>query len=358
MRYNVCLKRTLQGFKKTTPHWNIYLDAIEGFVSESKFDIELRSRRSLPLCTPLLSQDTTFKVGQNTKFGRRVSATPLYTTRIPPKLRYELFLKNELAHTLHPIRQIVRVFLATYKSLSPRFDKLFSTAATPEDVENIYEETIVSVKNFLSFVTEFTKLVYPPPTLDDSSEEKSTQADFIDRMINQKICDFIFMETTSPVYSYAFRCLELKKSVELSNFKRLLQDYSHKTLQEIDEQLPDKFLLRGWNEPYRNVAEGISLQKDIANPFTKKEIFTTMEDRIRNTIIAYYLSQGREAPHFIAEPDQKISIYIYALIQSKHERVILDLSFIDEFTGREEDNQSYILFNSCVEFLTNGKFRL
>lgn len=364
------------GSFQNTPYWSVYSKIMNRWIDESKFQLEVKNPKQAKIIrnsrlrkfgtqkTPLKrSRSACSTMGSESTADREsilLDIAKANSERISigvgsSKKDFEAFLKKELSGPLHPARQLISVFLATFKSF-------FGTTQFDDDQaesQDLYQQIVLPTKNFIDVVRQFVKLIYQEEISTRSSEDEEEEDDenYYDQLIDQIICDIIFREPSSTICRFVYRALEIRRKEEILYFETIIQKYKEMSLKEIDKHVPEKYLLSDWKNPYQSVIDAIKLQGLLGSPYLKRDILTTIEERIKNTIHAYNQKENNKNVSLILEADQKFAIYAYSLIKSGYKKIILDLDFIDEFARYGEQNQPYIHLKGCLQqYILAGEF--
>ena len=266
------------------------------------------------------------------------------------------FLRKELALKDHPITEMIKIFKNAYELhffKSKVLDK--SAISNSEELAKMMNESVLPVKKFLKLLREFTNLIYKEViavSLDDLDDEDENHNIIIDQLL----CQLMFDDTKSLLYQRILSCLQEKCKEQIKYFSKIAATSGGKCLHQIDNQFKEKLMLLDSRVPYDTVIRTLHLLKKIPNPYMKKDYISTMEREMVDSILDEMAKKGHiEDIHL--EPDDKFTIYTFCLMRSNYANIVVDISFIEEFTLHEETNQAYARFKGCLmDYILSGNF--
>ena len=257
------------------------------------------------------------------------------------------FLRKELAFPEHPVFELVEQFKLTYEALF--FKNKISDARvliSKEEEQKMTDEALLPVKRIIHLLREFTALIYKDVIAEYATELSDEDQD-ADIIIDQLICQLVFDDTQTLLYQHITKCLQNRCKEHIKYFSHVAESFRGKCLHQFDLQFKEKFMQLDSRVPYETVIKTVHLLKMIPNPYMKKDYISTMEQEMIYSIIAELSKKGL-AEEVVLEPDDKFTIYTYCLVHSQYSNIVVDISFIEEFTLPCETNQAYARFKGCL----------
>ena len=256
----------------------------------------------------------------------------------------EKFLRKELSSLEHPVNDLIHIFRFTYESIFSKkkisVDHLSSL--TEQEKRKVIDEALAPVKMMLQILRKFTLLIYEGlvAVYHDDLKDEDQSADMI---IDRLICQLMFEDVQSPLYQHIMNCLEAKCSEQIQYFNHVAELFRGKSLRQFDSQFKEAYS----SIPYETVIKTVQRLQLIPNPYMKRDYITLLEQEMVCAIKDELTKKGQRA-EIQLEPDDKFTIYTYCLVQGNYPKVVVDLSFIEEFALPDEANQAYARFKGCL----------
>jgi hypothetical protein len=185
-------------------------------------------------------------------------------------------------------------------------------------------------------------------------------------ILNSVVYQLLFddQDSNQTHYRVIYELLKIKNEEVIKRFKEVTTEIADKTINEYDELLKPLFHLQNIERPYEPVVRVLnSLHATGLNPYHKFELVSLWEEELMKYLESVFLNANEQENlekmmECFKEPDQKIPILNFNIIQSKNEKLIIDIDFIHTFVNKKftEERVQFITFSGCLlDYISNGE---